>query len=257
MKLYILSRGRADRVLTVGALPLSLVSQVSIVVRPDEYRAYRDAGWMKITVLDKGVENIGQVRQWVIENAREEFIGLLDDDIAGFNFKPVMSRYGGLRNASAKEIETAFATVATWLKTDKLVHAALAPRFLAALPCQKKHTENYKLSQCMFFDRKKLLASGARFDRVPIYEDIDLTLQLLQRGYPNRILLQCCFNPNKAGARGGCATYRTPDVKRKTVERLKKFYRPDILSIDYNEKANKITTRTHWKKAFNQKGEIK
>lgn len=92
--------------------------------------------------------------------------------------------------------------------------------------------------------------------RVEVMEDMDVTLQLLRRGYPNLIKGWYCHDQKMTNAPGGCSTYRTHEVQDRSARKLAELH-PEFVKLRIKENKtdkNGFGTRTEvtvqWKKAF-------
>ena len=82
MKLYdirilILSRGRSDKVHTVKLLP----DYVELLVPDDEKELYEKNYANPILTIPSSIHGLGRVRNWVLENFKENIVIMIDDDI--------------------------------------------------------------------------------------------------------------------------------------------------------------------------------
>lgn len=58
-----------------------------------------------------------------------------------------------------------------------------------------------------------LALNGIRWDRLPVMEDFDVTLQLLRNGNANAVVYEYCWDQAATNQPGGCSAYRTPAVQ--------------------------------------------
>lgn len=77
IKVLILSRGRSDEVTTVALLP----DYIEILVPVSEREAYATKYKNPILVIPDEVVGLGAVRNWVLDNFKENIVIMLDDDI--------------------------------------------------------------------------------------------------------------------------------------------------------------------------------
>ena len=80
MKIYIPSRGRAEKQTTYAELPKNIRKNTEIVIGRKDEKAYRALGY-PLLVLPAGVTGIGKVRQYLIDNCPSNKIVMLDDDL--------------------------------------------------------------------------------------------------------------------------------------------------------------------------------
>ncbi len=97
-----------------------------------------------------------------------------------------------------------------------------------------------------------------RWDRMPLMEDFDVTLQLLRLGYENAVLYEFAWNQSGgSSAAGGCSGYRTNEMQAQCAGRLKELH-PDFVTV-VTKKAKggawkgmeeRKDVRMQWKKAL-------
>jgi len=141
---------------------------------------------------------------------------------------------------------------------DTYAHVGVCPR-----EGGNRHTEkvmfNTRMMRVMALNRTMYHEAKVRFDRIPVMEDFDVTLQLLRAGYPNVVLNKYIQGQGSSNSAGGCSLYRTMEVHEAGARRLKELH-PDFVSLV--QKTTKGAwgggTRTdvmiQWKKAFASSG---
>lgn len=254
LKIYIPSRGRADKVTTLQALPPGLRESCTIVVRHDEANAYKAKPefFGKVLVMPKGINGISATRQWIMENADERFHCQMDDDITGFCFKPKSLVFGGIRRIPADHrIGGAFKTLMDWISVEGIAHVGIAERSMAARPGKKPYYENNRLGQLTMWDLRVMRKLGARFDRVKLMQDLDMNLQFLRAGYPSRVLTKISYVAKPEDYAGGCSIFRNDDLKRKMCDKMARLHKG---LVESKEKVKFGRTyyhlRTSWRKAL-------
>ena len=95
-----------------------------------------------------------------------------------------------------------------------------------------------------------------RFDKFFFWEDFHVTLELLKRGYPNSIYLNCCVG-SPTNAKGGVSLYRTPEKLRAVRDEFVKHHAPFVVPVDKTSKSwggdigdTVPDVRIGWQKAF-------
>jgi len=95
---------------------------------------------------------------------------------------------------------------------------------------------------------------GLRFDNIPCMEDFDFNLQLLRSGIPTGAITQYQWGQFQSNADGGCSTYRTTELQRKSALTLKARHGNFVKVVE--KKANwgngmsiRTDARVQWAKA--------
>lgn len=258
LKIYIPSRGRADKVTTLQALPAGLRESCTIVVRHDEADLYKSKPefFGKVLVMPKDINGLSATRQWILEQADERFHAQLDDDITGFCFKPKSKIYGGVRRipSSNRAINDAVKTLIDWISVQGIAHVGIAERFMAARPSERPYYENNRLGQFTIWDLKVLRKVGARFDRIKLMQDLDMNLQLLEAGYPSRVLTRVSYVAKPEQFKGGCSIYRTDDLKRKMCDKMARLHKGIVESkVKVKFGRTYYHLRTSWRNALGER----
>jgi hypothetical protein len=108
------------------------------------------------------------------------------------------------------------------------------------------------------YDTQALKELDIKLGRLPVMEDFDLTLQLLRKGYPNRVSYQYVWNQRGSGAEGGCSSYRTAELQEKAALQLREYH-PGFVTLvtksagtvweDMGERAD---VNIQWQKAYEE-----
>jgi len=190
-----------------------------------------------IVVCDKGEEkalarqdircvgvkakNAGVKRQWILDNADDPLILMLDDDLT--SWAEVID--GKLVNC----VDHAFTP--HFVKFEKLLLKHAQGSFGARLFAQHRPPIEYNRGRhlrALGFN-KALMPDGAKF-RMGVMEDLDMQLQLIRagcEGFTYNGLVQQQMANNSAG---GCSRYRTPEYQRKCAEQMAKLH-PGYVSV--------------------------
>ena len=250
--IYIPSRGRANNLITPYTLPPRLQERCYVVVRSEEAAEYvaaddeRMFGFITMPRSFRG--GLSETRQWIFDNHGQGMFHIqLDDDITSFNFKPDMSRFGGLVRATPRQISSGFDTLLKQL-LDGVAHVGMCNR-LAAAGAKVAWRENAHIQQTLFYRADILRREKIRFDRVRLMQDLDVNLQLLQRGYPNKVCTKFSFNARDYRTSGGCQAYRD-DALVKHVGGQMELLHPDITRLTPNRKRDGWHMNTNFRRAY-------
>lgn len=264
MLIAIPSRGRASglRTGTLSRIPLGLMPQTIIFTHASEQSQYeaavpeamRNAG---IRVVPLEYDNIAQKRlligKAVMDLGIEKFV-MLDDDI------DFLVRRGAddwrLREANGQEALEMFRAMDHHL--DRYAQVAISPRegnnrFGVGTAEELVHECTRAMRITAYRTRDFL---SVQHNRVPVMEDIDVTLQLLSSGRANAVLAYWANGQKMTNAPGGCSIWRTHELHNGAANRLAELH-PGLVTT--RQKTNKTDrdgfgTRTevtvYWKKAF-------
>lgn len=251
MKIYIPTCGRSDHQVTWHNLPYLIQPQATLVVQHRERGMY-DIAKYPLLILPPDITSIGITRQYLINNCPERYMVMLDDDLdfatrradeptkfspatdpdlrhmlrtiedslmEGYKLVGVSGREGANRN------------------TDQFLYATRQMRVHAVDTEWLRHTQN-----------------APKFDRVEFMEDFDFLLQLLELGYPNRVLNGWVHNQHGgSNAPGGCSTTRTMERHNAAAKRLYELH-PKYVSVVQKNSGNwgseRMDVRVSWKKAL-------
>lgn len=255
MHIYIPTLGRPNKQETLKHIPNKLMEKVRLVVNKEEYGMYCERVSKKmLMVVEKKVTNIGQVRQYIIENSLNDFSLFFDDDMS-FGVR----KEGKLKKAEKIDVYGMYKLLLSWLE-EGIAHVGVSQRF-----GNNRITEDYlevtRMNNVYAYNTKIVNKEKIRFDRLPIMEDFDMTLSLLAAGYKNRVSYKYCWGQGKSGDRGGCSTYRTSEMQKEAAIALSKLH-PGIVKIKAKKGKEewgginslyRTDVNILWKKAFKEK----
>lgn len=169
---------------------------------------------------------LGQVWQTILEECPTKGLIIIDDDLR------FAVRYLGihdmLEQVADYELDKMFNWMVEQLDTG-FVHGAISIRKGNHFVEEDFH-DCGNAKDCLFFNRDILLAENARLDRLKTMQDFDITLQLLSKGYPNRVGFLWCGDQMDPAAIGGTTLYRTPEVQKEAAEQLADIW-PGIVKV--------------------------
>jgi hypothetical protein len=232
MKIVIMSRGRADKQLTLNSLSPSSLRDTVIAVNKEEFSDYKREN-PDADIITHGVQGEGPTRKWIMETVGPtcEFLFMLDDDM---DFS-VRKELGSVKITKCEhsDIDDMFNLLCYWLSSG-FVQVGISTR-----GGNNRVTEDFKdITRVMGFhgyNVEEFIDSGARFDRIVTMLDFDVTLQLLRSGRPNRVSYKYCWGQKQSNSPGGCAIYRTPSIMHEAACALADLHR-GFVTINYNKK---------------------
>jgi hypothetical protein len=228
MEILVVSSGRPLKQTTFDNFPKELRERARLLVPQDEVSDYK-----KYPVIPCPTFGIGKTRQWVIENVEDKVVMLDDDLVFSHRRSDNPTKF---RNATDGEIMRLFEMISQ--KLDDYPHVGVATREGGNRNIYT-HIFNTRMLRVLAYRAATLRSEGVRFDRLPVMEDFDVTLQLLRKGYPNVVINTMVHNQNGSGLIGGCSQYRTMQLQADGAMGLKNLH-PDYVRIV------KKQTKTAW-----------
>ena len=117
---------------------------------------------------------------------------------------------------------------------------------------------NERIMQIVFYDGPNL-PKDIEWTRTLVSERVDVNLQLLSRGYENRVFSKYCLCTSETSASGGCEVYRDVNNHNKSQKDLANLW-PGIINL--REKVvpsgvwkgqTKLNITVQWKKCLNSR----
>ena len=259
MEIYIPSRGRSDSLWTWHELPERWKRRTFIVCHESEADQYRRS-LPRAFISPCPIHGIHNVRQWICDNAHSDFVFMLDDDMRFAQraddwekrkiYKPQLS--------DPEEIGKIFDLMENWLEIEGFAHVGIGMRQMNVGIENRWWREAARMNNAYGYNLKILREEGIRWDRLEVMEDFDVTLELLKRGYPNRITVDYVWNQRGSGLAGGCSSYRNNEMQERCARRLVELHAP-FVQLVVKEKTDsskwigmqsRHDVRISWRKAF-------
>lgn len=246
MRIYIptLGRGLAQQ-RTIQALGSKIIERyrATLVAPSSECEEYDRAG-LRVLPFD-GPPGMGLKRQFIIEQSDDPYVFMLDDDLQHWAER-VTTPDGKVRFlAITQQHERLLAHfVAFEALLQQYVHASIGFRLFAF-----RHPNiayNTRMLRALGYQRDVLLQGGFTF-RLPLMQDLDMQLQLLQAGYPSAHYYGVVQEQERSNAAGGCSVYRTPALMQTAAQTLAQWY-PGLVKI--------TNTQSNWGEAFAGTGQV-
>jgi hypothetical protein len=252
MKLVIPTKGRVGNQLTLNNLPADLHVRCVLVCPSYEVDAHhRNHPYIEaIEVQPDDQMGISAKRKWIIDTCEDEKIVMLDDDLRFAHRRE--DDPGLFRKATDAEIIKVFAEMENILSED-VPHAGLAARggSIGSLARQGGWQISGKRAMYVLAYHLPTVRQHAEFGRVFTHEDIDVTLQLLSKGYPNAINFSLVVD-QKLGNPGGCSDER--DIQRSNEDVLKLFHlHPKYVTVglrEYEHSPSRLEVTCQWQKCL-------
>lgn len=253
MLIAIPSRGRYydTKSATIQRLPREYYKQTVLFVPRDEEQRYKNTVWNLqmegITVVPSDATYIGQKRaeigQYAAANGWSKFC-MLDDDLSQFAVRvdPVVR---DLRKCDPHDIVEMFVYVARYL--DWYVHVGISPRQGNVAYGSAEKPIVVECARMLRFLAYQTEVFNSIEHRMPILEDIDATLQLLNRGHKNAVFFHWSQDQRATGTKGGCSLYRTREFHDANVQRLHEYW-PTLTKIRIKENFGEDAVRAGFHK---------
>lgn len=248
MRIFIPTYGRSENQVTFNNLPETIQINTRLVIQDREREKYEKIPSFNKLVLPAHIRGIGPTRQFLIDNYRT--VLMLDDDLDFATRRAdIPERF---RASTPEDIENMLEAIVNTL--DEGFHMV----GVSGREGANRDTSQFKdcvrqlrihAINCEFFREKNI-----RFDRVEFMEDFDATLQLLELGYPNRVLNGWVHNQHAgSNATGGCSEERTMEKQTEAAYRLQELH-PKFVTVvpkysgDWG--APRMDVRVQWKRAY-------
>ena len=234
LAICILTRGRAYRQITLANLHPHLLNYTHLVIDEDEkddHIKYKrnyvvdDVWYMPRKFLTHNFDgNFSDKKDWIARRIKKRYIIFVDDDLK-FD-----ARVGG-KLVKANQIQTwkAFNLLYKYLK-EGFAHVALSARE-GNNRVEEDYRDATRAMRVCGFDLNVVFKHNLSFNRLPLMADFDITLSLLELGYPNRVIYKYANGQRKSNDDGGCSLYRTPELMTAAAEGLYKLH-PQFVKVE-------------------------
>ena len=268
MRIIIATLGRVHDQKTYHSLPNKYKDKVTFVVQPHELEEMKSIYGDKVVCLPKEVNRLPITRQWIQETFGNERYVVIDDDAHSWHYKePIMiedKEVWGFKNGVSREFtvedfDTLFKEVNEFMDNGIIHLGMLASNMKpTSEPNRYPIRSNERIMQIVFYDGPNL-PKDIEWTRTLVSEDIDVNLQLLSRGYENRVFSKYCLCTSETSASGGCEVYRDVNNHNKSQKDLANLW-PGIINL--REKVvpsgvwkgqTKLNITVQWKKCLNSR----
>lgn len=248
LKIYIPTLGRVGKQRTYKNLSPKWRKRAILVVPPEEATAHGD---IPVLVTPKDIRGIGPTRQYILDTANTDKLVMLDDDL----------RFDTRRSdAPNKFVPSTPADVdAMFAKLDEVIGKAHPHGSITAREGGNRYTtaflHNTRMLRALAYHVPTFRKHGFRYDRLPVMEDFDVTLQMLRAGLSNIVINNWVQGQNMSGADGGCSTYRDMKMQAAGAMGLKKLHPDFVTVVEKTTKnawggATRLDVIIGWKKAY-------
>lgn len=256
-----MSSGRPNSVITHKKFPKDIIDWV-VATPVEQAPAYREVFGDKVLPIAEGTPCfVGPHRQWVMEHfgntAEYKYVWMMDDDLVYLKRTPELK----LVKCKKKHMEDMFSLMREHMED---VHVAGVSSRLGNNRVIENYQEVGRMMNSYMFNVDTYIKEGINFAPYPdiIGEDFHVTLEYLNKGYPNRIDFTYAQTDASKNSEGGCSAFRTNDTQRKAAFWMAEHH-PEVTvktkssgnwKIDGKGASNKRVDMTiQWKKGYKPK----
>lgn len=227
MRIFIPTRGRVGKQITLRSLPESLRQRTWLVVPREEAKAHEHHN---ILVQPASITTIAEKRAWIFKQANKEGvekITMLDDDMGFYARGPkgLIKEY-----ATVPVLENLFGWIEQQL--DDFAHVGISSR-MGNNHVEEDVKRTTRMMHALSYHVPTAIAH-VKFNRVAFREDFDYTLQLLRKGYDNIVRYDVCVAPGAYGSKGGCFDERNVEKSNLEAEKLADLHPGLVKVVDKN-----------------------
>lgn len=256
--IIILTFKRLHRQLTYQNIPESYRNNVTLVVQPQEESQAKE---ITKNVWVVSGDNIGVAKtirdityEWAVN--RKENFWIMDDDLT---FMENHENADGIQKTkmSTSTFYSMIENTEKWIKDDGIIHGALGTTWN---PPEGKlpFLENSRMNGNRFYNGEKLSSVWNEIDWEGCdgAEDFYVNLQLLSKGFKNRVWYSYVISPGDTNSDGGCSTFRDIEFHNNSMKELQSKF-PDIVALKEKIQKSgpwkgkpKLAATISWKMAF-------
>lgn len=251
MRIYIPTRGRVGQQKTLDNLPVELFDDLFLVCPENEIEGHKRAGVFAQFLPQPDPDmGIAAKRAWIVAQCTDtEKLVMLDDDLRFAKRRD--DEKSLFRKATDEEIIRAFAEMEVLLEEDT-PHIGFAARGGSIGPLSERGGwQEAKRQMYVLGYHVPTVLREVVFGRVRTHEDMDVTLQLLTKGYPNLVNFSLVVD-QKYNSPGGCDSERTIEISNADCLRLQELF-PEFVKVkqkSYSTSVDRFEVTCYWQKAL-------
>lgn len=219
-----------------------------LVVPRNELSDYRRVWRQCVACPAKG---IAMTRQWIMDFAEADgHIVMMDDDLS-FHVRR-SDDPTKFTQATPVDVRRMVKSIDATLK--KFAHVGVLARE-GGNRITDPFVDCSRPLRVYAYNMKKVREAEVAYHKGLVQDDFDMTLQLLRKGYANRILCNFVNDQVTSNAPGGASTYRTMDVHNASVKKLAELHAPHVRVVEKQTKGAwqgqaRLDVVISWKKAY-------
>lgn len=222
--------GRMDKQVTYGNLPQKYKDITTFVVQEHEYDEMDKRYPGKVLRLPAEINRIAPTREWIFNRFRDSRHFVFDDDL-DFVVKEPNPGEGTKwlsRKFTDQDFDDAFGLCDQWID-EGIAYGGFLPAWVIPDVKQWPVRECQRIMTNVFYDGPRI-PTDIEWNRVAAAEDFDVNLQLLTRGFKNRISAKYMVTCSETNAAGGCSTWRTIEVHNDAQKKLADLW-PNFIKL--------------------------
>ncbi len=257
LQIFIPTLGRIDRQATLENIPNKLLPITWLVVDSEEFEEFDRKFDDHINIMVCPHKGIAKVRKFIMERATSRHVMYMSDDLRFYHRGNLSEsgEYFHLEDNNSKQTCAMVELLYRWLEAG-FAHVGVSPRqFNRHCPATFKDVD--RMHDLYAYDKHIFTEEKIKWNRVPVMEDMDVTLQLLTKGYRNRVSYRYVWNQYGSNAKGGCSTYRDYELQAAAAEKMERLW-PDFVTVverkvkGWGPMNIRKDIRVQWKKAYKE-----
>ena len=232
--------GRMDSQRTYDLLPPKYQKITRFIVQDHEFDEMNSRYPGKVDRLPKHIDNISETREWIYNNYKDYVYWSFDDDLRFIKKWPTgeLNEKGNTQWTSRRFNEQDFDDLFKWASDCiEQGYAFGAAQCATVIPNIIRYpTVDSARTLGNAWWNGPSLPDDLIWNRTPLSEDLDLTLQLLTRGYNNQVNTDLTIHPGTQKT-GGCFTYRTLEKHNESNLKLVELW-PEFVKRNDKELEN-------------------
>ena len=226
--------GRVHKQITYNNLPVEYQNKTFFTVQPHEYDEMYEIYGDKVLKLPEEIKRIAPTREWIFQQFQNCRHIVFDDDL-DFVVKepnPAESPKWLSRKFTEMDFDDAFDLIDLWMN-EGISYGGLLPAWVIPHLAQWPVRENQRMMTNWFFDGPTI-TRDLQWCRLDSGEDFDINLQLLTRGFKNRVSAKYMVTCSVTQADGGCSTWRDLELHNRCQLELQKLW-PEFVAVKEKE----------------------
>jgi len=196
--IYIPTLGRSHNQITFDNMTPSVQHITKLVVQPKEQHLY--SKYPTVVLPDNDI-GITATRKWIWEHGQQSRYFVIDDDVKCAVRKPWHNGDKTKAIMTTKDWDICLSTTNNWMDNG-ISWGGFRTGGLP--PAGREYIDNTGTAEVFFFDGTQLPSADELDWELSTAEDISLSLQLLSKGYRNRVWDRFVYLSDFIGTEGGC-----------------------------------------------------